>query len=63
MELQNNVVIFEFDEYLNDGNYIYLKDKQRMVSIAIPINGGPSRMSVDGGQHWVTWNQMFVKSF
>lgn len=61
VEIQNNVVAFEFSQYLNDGNYVYLKDKQRKISIMIPVNGGLSQISTDDGTTWRTWNQMWVK--
>ena len=65
IEIQNDVALFEFDQVLNDGNYVYLKDKERKICIKIPLNGNGASgyISVDDCASWQAWNNFFVKQF
>lgn len=46
---------YTFSETERDGEYIYIFDKSRGVSIALPVNGGPSYIKEPGMKNWTKW--------
>lgn len=50
-EFIDGKVAFNFNEYLRNNNYIYIEDKSRNLSLALPIKGGQGLISFDR-KHW-----------
>lgn len=57
-EWQGQRLLFTWEETTRDSSFILLVDRSRGMRLAVPVNGGRSRISgsLDGG--WVEWNQM-----
>jgi hypothetical protein len=65
IEIQNNVALFQFNQVLNDGDYVFLKDRDRNICLKIPINGNGAAgyMSTDDCKTWQEWNHFYVKQY
>jgi hypothetical protein len=49
---QDTLDVFYFYELVRDGSFIFIKDSKRGYTIKLPINGGMSELTSDGGNHW-----------
>ena len=47
--------LYTFAETDRDEEYIYIRDDSRGVSIALPVNGGPSYIKEPGMKNWTRW--------